>query len=169
MSYATIQRCSSECPGRLMCCWLKVSATGLYAWATRSPSCQDRANARLTEDIHTLHRDIDGVFGAPPITETLQLEGEASSCNRVARLIAAGGPQGISRRRGWRDESSGDRPAHMRNQFERDFVALEPNTKWVTATTYIRTAEAWLYLCVAVYLYNKAVGGWSIALVTPGL
>ncbi|MDQ3206368.1 MAG: hypothetical protein M3Q40_07670 [Pseudomonadota bacterium] len=31
---------------------------------------------------------------------------------------------------------------------ERDFEALEPNTKLVTDITYIRTAECWLHLVV---------------------
>lgn len=99
MRYATIQRCRSEYPAELMCRCLKVSTSGFYASANRSPSRQARANARPTEKIHTLHRDSDGVFGAPRITETLQFEGETVSRNRVARLMAASGLQGIPQRR----------------------------------------------------------------------
>ena len=33
----------------------------------------------------------------------------------------------------------------------------------VTDITYIRTAEAWLYLCVVVDLYNKPEVGWSMS------
>ena len=86
MRYATIQRCRSDYPVQLMCRCLKVSTSGFYAWATRSPSRRSRANARLTAKIYTLHRDSDGVFGAPRIAETLQFEGETVSRNRVARL-----------------------------------------------------------------------------------
>jgi len=161
--YATIQRCRSEYSVQLMCRCLKVSTSGFYSWANRSPSPRSRANARLTEKIRTIHSDSDGVFGAPRITETLQFEGETVSRNRVARLMTASGLQGIPQRRRWRAKPSGDRPAHVRNHLERDFVALEPNTKWVTDITYIRTAEAWLYLCVVVDLYNKAVVGWSMS------
>ena len=163
MRYATIQRCRSDYPVQLMCRCLKVSTSGFYSWANRSPSPRARANARLTEKIHTLHRESDGVFGAPRITETLQFEGERISRNRVARLMAANGLQGIPQRRRWRAKPSGDRPTHVRNHLERDFVALEPNTTWVTDITYIRTAEGWLYLCVVVDLYNKAVVGWSMS------
>lgn len=45
----------------------------------------------------------------------------------------------------------------------RDFSAYEPNTKWVTDITYIRTAESWLYLCVVVDLYSGIVVGWSMS------
>lgn len=146
-----------------MCRCLKVSTSGFYAWTNRSPSSRAGANARLTEKIRTLHGDSDGVFGAPRITETLQFQGETVSRNRVARLMAAIGLQGIPQRRRWRTKPSGVRPDHVRNHIKRDFAALEPNTKWVTDITYIRTAEAWLYLCVVVGLHNKAVVGWSMS------
>jgi putative transposase len=45
----------------------------------------------------------------------------------------------------------------------RDFTADEPNTKWVTDITYIRTAEGWLYLAVVVDLYSGRVVGWSMS------
>jgi putative transposase len=40
---------------------------------------------------------------------------------------------------------------------------MEPNTKWVTDITYIRTAEHWLYLCVVLDLYSGLVVGWSMS------
>ena len=46
---------------------------------------------------------------------------------------------------------------------ERDFKASEPNTKWVTDITYIRTAEGWLYLCVVIDLFGGEVVGWSMS------
>ncbi|ROO22687.1 IS3 family transposase, partial [Salinisphaera orenii] len=99
MRYATIQRCRSEYPVQLMCRCLKVSTSGFYAWANRSPSARSQANTRLAERIRTLHADSDGVFGAPRITETLQFEGQPVSRNRVARLMATHGLQGIPQRR----------------------------------------------------------------------
>ena len=40
--------------------------------------------------------------------------------------------------------------------------ALEPDTKWVTDITEIKTDEGKLYLCVVVDLYSKLVIGWSM-------
>jgi len=45
----------------------------------------------------------------------------------------------------------------------RDFNADQPNTKWVTDITYIRTAEGWLYLAVVIDLYSRQVIGWSMS------
>jgi putative transposase len=45
---------------------------------------------------------------------------------------------------------------------ERDFNALEPETKWVTDITEISTDEGKLFLCVVIDLYSKLVIGWSM-------
>ncbi|MFQ6006427.1 MAG: IS3 family transposase, partial [Woeseia sp.] len=51
------------------------------------------------------------------------------------------------------------------NHLERDFEASEPNTKWATHITYVRTVEDWLYLCVVIDLYSRLVVGWSMSAV----
>jgi putative transposase len=42
-------------------------------------------------------------------------------------------------------------------------VADRPDTKWVADTTYIWTAEGWLYLAVVLDLFSRMVVGWSMA------
>ncbi len=88
--------------------------------------------------------------------------GEPCSRNRVARLMRDDGLRGIPQRRRWRTKPTGTRPDHVQNHLARDFTADEPNTKWVTDITYIRTAEGWLYLAVVVDLYSGRVVGWSM-------
>ena len=148
-----------------MCRCLKVSRSGFHAWTTRPVSARARDNARLLEKIRTHHTASDGVMGAPRMQEELSYEGETASLNRVARLMARAGLYGVPQRRQWRRKPSGVRPAVVHNHLERDFSALEPNTKWVTDITYIRTAESWLYLCVVIDLYNRKVVGWSMSAV----
>jgi transposase InsO family protein len=48
------------------------------------------------------------------------------------------------------------------NLLEQNFTALDKNHKWVTDITYIRTQEGWLYLCVIIDLFSRAVIGWSM-------
>jgi putative transposase len=95
--------------------------------------------------------------------EELRYQGEPCSRNRVARLMRRDGLQGIPQRRRWRKKATGTRPAHVQNHLARDFKADEPNSKWVTDITYIRTAEGWLYLAVVVDLYSGKVVGWSMS------
>lgn len=65
--------------------------------------------------------------------EDLTDEGETGSKNRVARLTAAEGLQGWPRkkRRGQRREPELP-PPQVQYLLERDFNAVEPETKWVT-------------------------------------
>jgi putative transposase len=146
-----------------MCRCLNVSTSGYYAWTKRAPSARTRANRRLLERIRELHAESDGVIGAPRMHETLTYEGVCVGRHRVARLMAADGLCGLPQRRRWRRKASGLRPVPVRNHLERDFSATEPNIRWATDITYIRTAEAWLYLCVVIDLYSKAVVGWSMS------
>jgi putative transposase len=161
--YQSIQRCRGVYPVQLMCRCLKVSTSGFYAWSVRSPSPRERDNRRLLARIREHHEASDGVMGMPRMHEELTDEGETASRNRIARIMAKDGLQGIPQRRQWRRKRSGVRPAHVRNHLERDFTATGPNTKWVTDITYIYTAEGWLYLCVVVDLYGGKVIGWSMS------
>ena len=146
-----------------MCRCLKVSPSGFYAWLGRPLSQRAAENQRLRRRMRTLHEERDGVLGAPRMHEELFYEGERISLNRVARLMAAEGLQGIPQCRAWRRKRSGSRPMAVSNHLERDFSAVAPKKRWVTDITYIRTAEGWLYLAVVVDLYNNAVVGWSMS------
>jgi putative transposase len=50
----------------------------------------------------------------------------------------------------------------LRHRLERDFIALEPETKWVTDITEIKTKEGKLYLCIVLDLFDHRVVGWSM-------
>ena len=145
-----------------MCRCLKVSASGYYAWVSRSPSARESENARLIERIREIHDDSGGIIGAPRMHEDLQAEGEGVSLNRVARLMSLQGIQGWPRKKGRGRGRATVRPLGIKNHLERDFTALEPDTKWVTDITEISTQEGKLYLCVVIDLYSKLVIGWSM-------
>ncbi len=49
------------------------------------------------------------------------------------------------------------------NRLNREFAASEPNSKWVTDTKAVETAEGWLYLAVILDLFSRMVVGWSMA------
>ena len=74
-----------------MCRCLKVSASGYYAWESRTPSTRESENARLLGRIREIHDDSGGIIGTPRMHEDLRAEGESVSLNRVARLMSAHG------------------------------------------------------------------------------
>jgi putative transposase len=49
------------------------------------------------------------------------------------------------------------------NHLGRQESAEHPNTKWVTATKALETAEGWLYLAVILDLFSRLVVGWAFA------
>lgn len=157
-----IERCRDEFPVRLMCRCLKVSASGYYEWSKRPPSARQVDNERLVVRMRELHEDSRRSLGAGRMREDLAEEGESASLNRVARLMAADGLQGWPRRkrRGQRARPAVTPPG-VSNWLERDFVALEPETKWVTDITEIKTQQGKLYLCVVLDLYDQRIVGWS--------
>jgi putative transposase len=146
-----------------MCRCLRVSSSGYYGWKSRSPSDRERENRRLLERIRVLHRESGEALGSPRMHEELLEEGFLCGVNRVARLMRADGLRGTLPSRAWRKKPSGARPIGIVNVLDRDFQAEEPNQKWVTDITYIRTLEGWLYLCVVLDLFSNAVVGWSMS------
>lgn len=77
--------------------------------------------------------------------------------------MAAEGLQGWPRpkRRGQRGQPALTPPG-VRNLLERDFTALEPETKWVTDITELKTRQGKLYLCIVLDLFDQRVVGWSM-------
>ncbi len=101
------------------------------------------------------------MLGSHRMHEDLAAEGVAASLNRVARLMAKHGIQGWPRTKRGRLGRAPNRPQGIRNHLERDFSALEPDTKWVTDITEISTQEGKLFLCVVLDLFSKLIFGWS--------
>ena len=146
-----------------MCRCLRVSASGYYDWSKRLPSTRQLDNERLLDRIRELHEDSRGTLGAGRMQEDLADAGEPVSLNRVARLMAEDGLQGWPRpkRRGQRGRPALTPPG-VRNLLERDFTALEPETKWVTDITELKTRQGKLYLCIVLDLFDQRVVGWSM-------
>lgn len=124
-----------------MCRCLQVSPSGYYAWSTRAPSARATENERLLERIREIHDDSGGVIGAPRMHEDLVGEGVSASLNRIARLMSAQGIQGWPRKKRKRLGRPNVRPTGIENHLERDFTALEPESKWVTESDRPRTFQ----------------------------
>ena len=158
-----IERCRGAFPVRMMCSCLNVSPSGFYGWRDRPASKRTSDNRRLLGRIEAHHVESDGAMGAPRIWQELRYEGETASLNRVARLMQSAGLAGIPQRRQWQRKRPEKSPVNVRNHLARDFAAHQPNTKWATDITYIRTAESWLYLCVVLDLHSGVIVGWSMS------
>jgi putative transposase len=149
-------------PIATLCRVLGVSSSGYYAWAKRQPSRRAQADAALLAEIRMVHAASHGTYGAPRIHVELEDKGLRVGRKRVARLMAAAGLVGASRRRFVTTTTKGDeRPAP--DLVERDFTAEKPNQLWVADITYIPTGAGFLYLAVVLDAFSRRVVGWSMA------
>ena len=149
-------------PIATMCRVLGVSSSGYYAWAKRQPSQRAQANAALLSEIRAVHAASHGTYGAPRIHIELMEKGIRVSRKRVARLMAAAGLAGASRRKFVTTTVSGDgRPAP--DLVDRNFTVDKPNLLWVADITYVPTGAGFLYLAVVLDACSRRIVGWSMA------
>ncbi len=142
---------------------LGVSTSGYYAWLEREPSECEKANAALLEEIHEIHAESDGTYGAPRMTEELKARGPAASENRVARVMREAEIQGVSRRRGAKTTVRGKDRRPAPDLVDRDFTASGPDQLWVADITYVGTWAGFLYLAVVLDVWSRRIVGWAMA------
>jgi putative transposase len=137
--------------------------SGYYDWRTREPSAHEREDGDLATQIHRIFHEHRQVYGSPRVHAELRTQGVRCSRQRVARLmremdLAAKRrrhkPVGTIRTRG---------AAVAANLLNREFAAELPNRQWVSDTTYVWTAEGWLYVAVVLDLFSRLVVGWAMS------
>jgi putative transposase len=146
-----------------MCEALEVSASGFYAWASRSDSPTEIWRQELLGVIEGIHTEVKHRYGSPRMTAELKARGYDCSENTVAKLMTAHGIRARTPRRFVRTTDSGHELAVAPNVLDRDFDPSGPNESWSADITYVPTGEGWLYLAVVVDLFSRMVVGWSMA------
>src|ERR1043166_2739206 len=145
-----------------MCGVLGVSSSGYYAWTKRAPSRRAQTDAVLLSHIRAAHTGSHGTYGAPRIHAELRANGVRVGRKRGARLMAAAGLTGISRRRFVTTTvRGGGRQAP--DLVERKFAADHPDLLWVADITYVPTAAGFLYLAVVLDACSRRVVGWAMS------
>ena len=145
-----------------LCSALKVSRSGYYAWKRRPESARAIRHRELTVKIRGYFAASDETYGAKRIRFDLRDEGEHVGKNTVALLMRKAGlvPRTIRR---FRATTWSRKTIASPNVLEQNFAADGPDEKWVSDITAIPTREGWLYLCMFLDLYSRAVVGWSMS------
>jgi putative transposase len=145
-----------------MCRLLGVSSSGYYAWNKRVPSRRAQADAALLAQIRAAHSASYGTYGAPRVHAELVAQGIRVGRKRIARVMAAAGLAGVSRRKFVCTTARGNgRPAP--DLVDRKFAAGKPDLLWVADITYVPTAAGFLYLAVVLDACSRRIVGWSMA------
>ena len=113
-----------------MVSWV-CSASGHYAWLSRSPSVRERADRTLRDRIVDIHSRSRGTYGAPRIHAELAAEGICVGRKRVARLMRQARIQGIHRRRRVATTRANPAQAAAPDLVRREFTATGPDRIWV--------------------------------------
>jgi len=152
----------------LLCDALDVSESGYYAWKQREPSTHEREDARIAALIQQIYQEHRHVYGSPRIHAKLRDYGVHCSRKRVVRLMQSLGITALPKR-SRKPTTNSDKDARFApNLLNREFSADRPNTKWVTDTKAVETAEGWLYVAVILDLYSRQVVGWAMAATEDG-
>ena len=163
MRFRFIEDHREEWPVRLICEVLDVSASGYYAWRSRSECARATANRELLEHVRRLHSQHRGRYGSPRLHAALRAEGRGVSRGRVERLMRQHGIRAaVSRRfRPVTTDSRHGLPISP-NLLEQRFQASAPNQVWLADITYVPTGEGWLYLAAVLDLASRKVVGWAM-------
>lgn len=146
-----------------MCRVLEVSPSGYYAWTKRPLCARAQEDREITQRIRTVHAVSRGTYGAPRVHAELAAEGRRMGRKRVARLMAAAGLRGVSRRRGCRTTVRDPDARPAPDLVDRNFEAHRHDQLWVADITYVPTWEGFVYLAVVLDAWSRKVVGWAIS------
>jgi putative transposase len=146
-----------------MCHALSVSASGYYRWRNRKPAARSTENERLSGQSTGIHAASRMTYGSPKVYQKLRQEGEVVNHKRVERLRREHGLRAKRVRKFKRTTPSRHHLLVAENLPGRRFQVERPDAVWVSAVTYVWTAEVWLYLAVFLELYSRLVGGWAVS------
>ena len=163
MKFQFVAQHSQQYSVTLLCQALEVSVSGYYAWCQREVSEHQREDARLSAEIQQIFLEHRQVYGSPRIHAVLKARGVPCSRKRVVRLMQQLGLSAGRKRSRKPTTKSDPRARFAPNRLNREFGAEEPNTKWVSDTKAVETAEGWLSLAVILDLFSRMVIGWSMA------
>ena len=87
MTFAFVQRHTTDHAVNTLCRVRQVSKADYHAWAQRAPSARAAADAVLSEQIPVIHAASRRTYGSPRIHAELAAQGQAHGGNRIARLM----------------------------------------------------------------------------------
>ncbi len=145
-----------------LCRVLKCSPSAYYNWRRGRSQRRESHRRRLVALVRTTYYESERTYGSPRIYKAIKAAKVPCSRAHVSRIMRQEHIWAVHKRK-FRvtTDSEHDLPV-AENILARDFTALQPNEKWVSDITYIRTKEGWLYLAVTIDLFSRKIVGWSM-------
>lgn len=144
-----------------MCRCLEVVRSGYYRWA-RCPIL-DESDWLLLKEIKEVMEESRNTYGVKRVTKALKDRGFHVNKKRVDRLMKENNIRSKRAKKFKKTTDSNHEFPASEDRLRRRFDVKEPNRVWVSDITYLKTNEGWLYLCVWIDLFSRAVVGWSLS------
>ena len=100
---------------------------------------------------------------APRVYSELKASGETCSRKRVARIMKKHDMAAKMKRRFKVTTKANPNEIPAPNLLNQNFVAKEPNKRWVADFTYVDTKEGWLYVAVVMDLFSRRIVGLAMS------
>jgi transposase InsO family protein len=140
---------------------MSVSKSGFYQWLTSKDKNLAHL-AELEEEIKKIHTSSRGTYGRRRILSTLKKSFIKVGKKRVSKIMHKLDLWGVGKPKFKVTTNVNKKSIHSPNLIPGDFKAYKPNELWTSDISYIPTKEGWLYLCIILDTYSRAIVGWSM-------
>lgn len=126
-------------------------------------STRAKEDERLSKEIIRAHKKHFGVYGAKKVWLQLNREGFKVGRDRVARLMARLGLEGVVRGKVVRTTRPDKAAACPFDLVNRQFHAPAPNMLWVSDFTYVSTWTGMVYVAFVIDVFARRIVGWRVS------
>jgi len=126
-------------------------------------STRAKEDERLSKEIIRAHKKNFGVYGAKKVWLQLNREGFKVGRDRVARLMARLGLEGVVRGKVVRTTRPDKAAACPFDLVNRQFHAPAPNMLWVSDFTYVSTWAGMVYVAFVIDVFARRIVGWRVS------
>lgn len=141
----------------------KVSSSGYYKFIVRQSSAREQENNRLLGKITESYQNSRRTYGSPRVCSELRAGGETCSRKRVARIMKKSDMTAKMKKRFKVTTKANPDEIPAPNLLNQNFVAKEPNKRWVADFTYVDTKEGWLYVAAVMDLFSRRIVGLAMS------
>jgi putative transposase len=151
-----------------MCKVLQIAPSTWHERARRKAnpdlrSTRAKEDERLCKEIARVHAANFGVYGARKVWLTLNREGVSVGRDRVARLMARLGLEGVVRGKVIRTTIPDKASICPFDLVNRQFRAPAPNRLWVSDFTYVSTWSGFVFVAFVIDVYARRIVGWRVS------
>lgn len=141
----------------------KVSKSGYYKFIVRKPSVREQENNRLLGKITECYQGSRRTYGSPRIFSALKASGETCSRKRIAKIMRAYSIVAKMKKKFKITTKANPNEIAAPNLLNQNFVAAEPNKRWVADFSYVNTKEGWLYVAAVMDLFSRRIVGLAMS------